>query len=309
VALEFIADAALAAVLAGQPARAVSLADELLERPAPHRARQSAEIHRVRALILLGQFDEADRALTSLADQVSPDYFGLGEARTRAAELALWSGRPGQAVELAESALAIPAPLPVGHVSPSLVRAWGRWELGRDPGPALPIGLTPSLAGALPELDALARLHAGDHAGAVERFDAAVAAWGGYDRTRALVCAWGAGESSRRAGYREAAVERLHATLARTAEIGFEPLASRIRRSLRLAGVRITAVERSTARVGAELTARERELVVLVERGLTNTEIARRLGLGRPTVARTLASAMAKLGVDRRAQLAALERV
>jgi DNA-binding CsgD family transcriptional regulator len=49
--------------------------------------------------------------------------------------------------------------------------------------------------------------------------------------------------------------------------------------------------------------------VTLVERGLTNTEIARRLGLGRPTVARTLASAMAKLGVDRRAQLAALERV
>ena len=39
---------------------------------------------------------------------------------------------------------------------------------------------------------------------------------------------------------------------------------------------------------GFGLTARERELVALVERGLTNVEIARRLGLGRPTVARIL---------------------
>ena len=43
----------------------------------------------------------------------------------------------------------------------------------------------------------------------------------------------------------------------------------------------------------------------LVEEGLTNLEIARRLGLGRPTVTRILASAMMKLGVSSRAQLAA----
>lgn len=42
-----------------------------------------------------------------------------------------------------------------------------------------------------------------------------------------------------------------------------------------------------------------------MEHGLTNVEIARRLGLGRPTVARILASAMMKLGVSSRAQLAA----
>jgi DNA-binding CsgD family transcriptional regulator len=56
---------------------------------------------------------------------------------------------------------------------------------------------------------------------------------------------------------------------------------------------------------GPRLTARERELVALVERGLTNVEIARRLGLGRPTVARILTSAMTKLGASSRAQLAA----
>jgi DNA-binding CsgD family transcriptional regulator len=49
--------------------------------------------------------------------------------------------------------------------------------------------------------------------------------------------------------------------------------------------------------------------VRLVQQGLSNPEVARRLGLGRPTVARLVTSAMDKLGVDRRAQLAALVNV
>ena len=57
---------------------------------------------------------------------------------------------------------------------------------------------------------------------------------------------------------------------------------------------------------GLGLTSRERELVSLVERGLTNVEIARRLGLGRPTVAHIIGSAMAKLVVASRAELAAI---
>ena len=44
--------------------------------------------------------------------------------------------------------------------------------------------------------------------------------------------------------------------------------------------------------------------------GLSNVEIARRFGVGRPTVARLLSSTMDKLGVDSRAQVAArIERV
>jgi len=77
------------------------------------------------------------------------------------------------------------------------------------------------------------------------------------------------------------------------------------RRSLRLAGVRVPAGRRSSATTALGLTSREQELLVLVGRGLTNIEIARRLGLGRPTVARIVASAMDKVGADRRAQLAA----
>jgi non-specific serine/threonine protein kinase len=55
----------------------------------------------------------------------------------------------------------------------------------------------------------------------------------------------------------------------------------------------------------ARLTTRERDLAALVGLGLTNPEIARRMGLGRPTVARLLSNAMSKLGVDSRTQLAA----
>jgi DNA-binding CsgD family transcriptional regulator len=40
--------------------------------------------------------------------------------------------------------------------------------------------------------------------------------------------------------------------------------------------------------------------------GLSNIEIARRIGVGRPTVAQRLGSAMAKLGVDSRAQVASV---
>jgi DNA-binding CsgD family transcriptional regulator len=50
------------------------------------------------------------------------------------------------------------------------------------------------------------------------------------------------------------------------------------------------------------LTARERQVIDLVARGRTNAEIARALGLSRPTVARLLSNAMVRLGAERRAQ-------
>ena len=54
------------------------------------------------------------------------------------------------------------------------------------------------------------------------------------------------------------------------------------------------------------LTAREHEILGLVGDGLANIEIARRMGLGRPTVARIVSNAMAKLGAETRAQAVAL---
>ena len=86
---------------------------------------------------------------------------------------------------------------------------------------------------------------------------------------------------------------------------GLEPLAARARRSLRLAGDRPSQpalVGRSSGR----LTVRERQILDLVERGLTNAEVARRMGVGRPTVARLLSNAMVKLGAGSRAQAVVL---
>ena len=123
------------------------------------------------------------------------------------------------------------------------------------------------------------------------------------------MCRWAAGEALRRAGEDVQAIERLQEALGQAESIGFEPLAARIRRSLRLAGVRVSSSGRRRPAGDLALTPRESELVRLVGQGLNNLEIARRLGLGRPTVARMLASAMGKLGVDRRTQLAAHELV
>jgi DNA-binding NarL/FixJ family response regulator len=54
------------------------------------------------------------------------------------------------------------------------------------------------------------------------------------------------------------------------------------------------------------LSARERNVLALVAQGLSNPVIARRLGLGLPTIKRVIASAMTRLGASTRGQAAAL---
>jgi DNA-binding CsgD family transcriptional regulator len=68
----------------------------------------------------------------------------------------------------------------------------------------------------------------------------------------------------------------------------------------------VAAGDRRSYAVAPRLTGRERELVELVGHGLTNLEIARRMGLGRPTVSRILSNAMGKLGAESRAHAVAL---
>jgi DNA-binding CsgD family transcriptional regulator len=305
-ALDFHADAVVAGVLAGRLELAATLADELLEQPSPLRARQMARIYGARALFLLGRFNRAADALTSIAPDVSADFFGRGELLSAQADLAFWSGRAGAAAKLADAATKVPAPIPIAHVPSVITRSWARLELGRDPAASIPTRLTPSLAGAQWELEGLAAWHAGDNGSASSAFAQASTAWGDFETIARLRCGWAASESRRRDGGTAAAVDALRAVLDEAVGIGFEPLAARVRRSLRLAGVRATGSTRSETLAAGGLTAREGELVGLVEQGLTNLEIARRLGLGRPTVTRILASAMLKLGVSSRAQLAAM---
>jgi DNA-binding CsgD family transcriptional regulator len=57
---------------------------------------------------------------------------------------------------------------------------------------------------------------------------------------------------------------------------------------------------------GTALSARESEVAQLVAAGLTNDQIAARLGIARRTVETQVAAASAKLGARTRSQLAAL---
>ena len=129
--------------------------------------------------------------------------------------------------------------------------------------------------------------------------------WAEHNVPRHLWCRWAEGEALRRAGELGAAVDRLESALDEATAQQIEVVAVRIRRSLRLAGRRLP-VERTPRASGVGLTKREREMVVLAGRGLTNAEIARRMGLGRPTVARILSNAMGKLGAESRAHAVSL---
>lgn len=59
-----------------------------------------------------------------------------------------------------------------------------------------------------------------------------------------------------------------------------------------------------TRRTLALLSVREREVALLVAKGLTNPQIARRLYLSLPTVKTHVARILDKLGVDNRVQVA-----
>jgi DNA-binding CsgD family transcriptional regulator len=306
VALELEAERVQAAILAGRPTEAIGFADELLERPAPLRARQTAAIHRARALAIVGRTDEGRASLAALSGSITDDFIGRGEWLVARADIELWAGMPERAIESAQEAMTVPSPIANAYVQPHITRAWARHDLGLPQEPIPEVAPTRVAAGARPELTALAHLADGDHDAAAEHFDAAATLWAGFDALRALTCRWAAGEALRQAGRLERMTECLTSALAEATSAGVEVVAIRVRRSMRRAGLRPASETPAGARTGLRLTARERELLDLAGRGLTNIEIARRMGLGRPTVARILSNAMSKLGAESRAQAVAM---
>jgi DNA-binding CsgD family transcriptional regulator/tetratricopeptide (TPR) repeat protein len=303
-ALELRAETVQASILAGRPREAVTRADELLEQPIPLRAAHTATMYRARALGLLGALDAAAAALVELEPVVSPDFVGRGILLASQAELALWGGQPDRAVSLAESAARIPSPINGGYVLSEITRAWAHVDAGRPPTPVTGTIDAPTQAGAPLEAEGLERLHRGDPS-AADWFRRAAEAWTGFHAPRAVFCRWAEGEALRQSGD-VAAEERLTAALEAANAGDFEVIAVRIRRSMRRAGLRLPAAERDRVAPRPGLTRREGELLALVAQGLTNAEIARRMGLGRPTVARILSNAMVKLGAGSRSQAVSL---
>lgn len=288
---------------AGRLDAALRRSQALLEEPLDPLATQQAGLTAAMALIDLGRHEEAAPLLDRLLAAAAPDVTGRGDVLFVLAEAALWGGQPDVALahldgyrEYADSEY------PTSFLV-DVTAGWAASDAGRAIAPRLALGEAAGmLVGARLERDALEA--PGDPRVAATRFDDAAAAYAGFHRRGELRSRWAAAEARRQAGEDEAARVALEALEGDLAADGFLPLLGRAHRSLRLLGVR--RAERGPATdLPSRLTARERELAALVGQGLTNQEIARRMGLGRPTVARLLSNAMLKLGVDSRAQLAA----
>jgi DNA-binding CsgD family transcriptional regulator len=289
----------------GNYRHAIDEAERLLTEPLNRVPLNTLLIEYTQILIDLGEFERAEAALARLNAEFAARPRHRGMPSWLAAELSFWGGRAAAAFEAAERSLVELGPDPAANAPlVSVTRAWAAVDLGRVPEPA------PDT----PRYDWLTRAGTAETAALIQLRDrperaaeellAAADLWAPHFLRHDLRCRWGAGEACRRAGRTNEAVRILEEVEARAERFEFAPLLGRIRRSLRLAGVR-----RSAPRLAdGEVTAREREILELVGRGLSNPEIARRLGIGAPTVSDAIASASRKLGAKNRAQAAALAR-
>ncbi len=286
----------------GDPARAVREGEALLADSIERRDRAMTAGFTAAAQTDLGRFDDAGRTIAAARAILAEDIAGCFDVRWAEVELALAEGRPGEAFRLSELFLTRFGEADYGDLAfMQTAQDWAAIELGRDPGPmgSPARSLHRQHLPTVTERQALRLLASDRPFEAAARFADAADAFAPYHRRSELRCRWGAGEAMRRAGRLDDARAALEAA-ERLAGDTWVAMARRIHRSLRLAGVR-----RSAPRRGAgTLTAREREVLDLVAGGLTNAEIAARLGVTSRTVATIVGNAAAKFGTRSRAQTA-----
>jgi DNA-binding CsgD family transcriptional regulator/tetratricopeptide (TPR) repeat protein len=259
-------------------------------------ARHSATGMLTILLMERGRIEEAQ----ALLDQVfSSERVEAVEPWLGRAEIELLLGRPQRAVDaIDQAANAWPQNVNLCFLWP--VRGWASLELGwpvvpfPGPEPAHPLG-------SQIELEALTLLADGRTRRAEQRFEEAALANLGSDLRAELRCRWGAGESALRAGAVGRARERLLEVEETAQGFGMNATLSRIRSSLRAAGVRRGAPR--GARLG-DVTPREREALDLVNRGHDSRAIAGLLGISPETVDDLIESAMVKLGARTRIEAA-----
>jgi DNA-binding CsgD family transcriptional regulator/tetratricopeptide (TPR) repeat protein len=104
--------------------------------------------------------------------------------------------------------------------------------------------------------------------------------------------------------------EAMREALAILTRMGAEPAADRLREKMRRAGVhRVPARPRASTRAApAQLTRRELEVLALIESGLSNAEIARRLFISERTAVHHVSAILRKLGAATRGEAAAAAR-
>jgi DNA-binding CsgD family transcriptional regulator len=221
-----------------------------------------------------------------------------------AAAAALAGGVPEQAERHARAALAEQIG---GHPARALAivtLAWARYELGLPPDVDYPSPERNMLLAVPHELAGLRAAHSKGWSEAAEELATAARLWAPYHRRGELRCEWAAAEMLRLGGQVGDAVTSLTMLEKRCVDLGNVAVLHRVRRSLRACGERRHAPRSSGGRV--TLTGREREVLGLVATGLTNTQIAARLGVSRRTVVSLVEAGSAKLGAHNRNQAAAL---
>jgi len=104
--------------------------------------------------------------------------------------------------------------------------------------------------------------------------------------------------------------EAMREALGILTRLGAEPLADRVRAKMRSEGVKsVPARPRASTRAApAQLTRRQLEVLALVESGLSNAEIARRLFISEKTAGHHVSAILLKLGAGSRGEAAAAAR-
>jgi DNA-binding CsgD family transcriptional regulator len=266
---------------------------------------------------------DLDRAAT-LADLDEPDS-AVPHLLARA-ELALWSGRTGEAVEQGRRAFDLAAttdePALAAWTSAMLVRALVDHGVVADDD--LDAAVRPPASAAvqarcwlLTSAAERTRVPAGraDSAGA---WELAATAWAEVARPyEEAYCRFRQGEAALAAGERRTARAPLTRAHALAGTLGARPVADEVEATARRARIRLGGEEPAPAGGPAPvptrdgegpLTGRESEVLHLLELGLTNRQIARRLFLSERTVGVHVSNILRKLGARNRGEAAALAR-
>ena len=237
--------------------------------------------------------------------RLSPPLWGL-------AEIALAAGDPGAALALAEDGLA--ASREVGdaaYLFPFVVSATRAHLVNGDPQgarrwlaatePLLHARANPRIMAAVDHARGLLALADGSTGRARELLSAAAAGWAASGRT--WEGTWAEIDLARchlRANRRVDAARLAGAAASTATRLAAPALAAAAGAVLAAAGR-----GRAAAEPWAPLTAREFEVARLVATGLTNPQIAAELGVAPKTVAAHIEHILARLGVGRRAEIAA----
>ena len=274
--------------------------------PPPRLPRVVRDVHRVLALVDAGRSSEADALMEQ--SLVGPSPQSHAARRWVRLEIDLAAGRVIRALRYAsmqDDSDADQDTVGPVYVLATVAHAWAAHDANADL-PSLADNGWPSLSGAVVEQRALAEWSAGA-AGAdvATTFLEAATRWSSIHVRGELRCRWAAAEVLRSSGSGDPMPILLDLET-RAVTLGMLPLLSRVRQSLRRAGVRATAQKATDRRAASTglLSSREREVLVLAGKGLTAIVIGQQLGVAASTVETQIASAMLKLGARTRVQAA-----